>query len=329
MQTKLIEIRAKLKTHKVKFYLKKYKIIFGIFLVWLVLLLAVGHFSQSLSKWPGLKSCGNKFDPAYYRWDSGWYTEISQKGYSFSPDRQSSTAFWPLYPLAIRVAHKITSLRPGKVAFDLSILFAFLATIVIYRLARLDYTEKTSRYIILFVLFWPASYFLVAVYPESLFRASGRVEFVLGETRKMAACRNRGAVFWRSRNPMASSLRRCSFWNTWPLQKMTGKYFSEKRNWLPLLLPFVSVVSFSYYNYLKFGNAFAYLQTEKNWGRGYGNFVVSLVREGREFLIPPTKLARRLARPIHNLSREFFLLNLGFLYELEKSAKNISRFSSC
>jgi len=163
---------------------KKYKKILGIFLIWLFLLLIVGYASQHFSKWPGLKSCGNKFDPPYYRWDSGWYTEISQKGYSYSPDKGSSVAFWPLYPLAIRAAHKITGSRPGKIAFDLSIIFSFLATIVIYKLARLDWPEYTSRYIILFILFWPASYFLIAVYPESLFVFLAALSLYLGRKQK-------------------------------------------------------------------------------------------------------------------------------------------------
>ena len=268
---------------------KKYKLILGVFLIWLALLLVVGHFSQSLSKWPGLKSCGNKFDPAYYRWDSGWYTEISQKGYSYSPDRQSSVAFWPLYPLSIRAAHVITNLRPGKVAYDLSILFAFLATIVIYRLARLDYPEKTSQYAIFFILFWPASYFLVAVYPESLFVFLAALSLYLGRKKKW---------FWAG--IVAALLALTKPYGVFMAPTLMAEYFIvsgkdwkiffRKCDWWPLLLPIISVVSFAYYNYHKFGNAFAFLQTEKNLGRGYGNFFLSLVWEAREFMVPPTKL---------------------------------------
>ena len=269
--------------------LGKYKIIFGVFLAWLALLIAVGHFSQSFSKWPGLKSCGNRFDPAYYRWDSGWYTQISQKGYSFSPDRQSSTAFWPLYPLAIRAAHKISGLRPGKAAFDLSIIFSLLATIVIYKLARLDWPERISRYIVLFVLFWPASYFLVAVYPESLFVFLAALSLYLGRKEKWLWAGIVSALLALTK-PYGVFMVPALLLEYFSVHKKEWKVFFKKWNWLPLLLPLVSVVSFSYYNYLKFGNALAYLQTEKNWGRGYGNFVVSLVREAREFLIPPAKL---------------------------------------
>jgi len=273
----------------VKFDLGKYKIIFGIFLVWLVLLLAVGQFSQSFSKWPGLKSCGNKFDPAFYRWDSGWYTEISQRGYSFSPDRQSSIAFWPLYPLAIRAAHELTNLRPGKVAYDLSIIFAFLAMLVIYRLARLDYSEKTSRYIYFFILFWPASYFLIAVYPESLFVFLAALSLYLGRKEKWLWAGIVAALLALTK-PYGVFMAPTLIAEYFVVRGKNWKIFFRKWDWLPLLLPFASVVSFAYYNYQKFGNAFAYLQTEKNWGRGYGNFAVSLIREAREFMVPPTKL---------------------------------------
>jgi hypothetical protein len=36
------------------------------------------------------------------QWDSGWYERIASEGYSFVAGRQSSVAFFPAYPLAVR-----------------------------------------------------------------------------------------------------------------------------------------------------------------------------------------------------------------------------------
>ncbi len=258
-------------------------------MVWLFLLLIVGYASRNFSTWPGLRSCGNKFDPPFYRWDSGWYTQISQKGYSYSPDRQSSVAFWPLYPITIRAAHELTNSRPGKAAFDLSILFAFLAAIVIYKLARLDWPEYTSRYVILFILFWPASYFLIAVYPESLFVFLAALSLYLGRKQKWLLAGIASALLALTK-PYGVFMAPALVAEYFVVHGKDWKIFFKKWNWLPLLLPLASVVSFAYYNFAKFGNAFAFLETEKYWGRGYGNFAVSLLKEARDFMLPPTKL---------------------------------------
>ena len=37
------------------------------------------------------------------RWDSRWYVEIAQHGYSYHPNEQSSVAFFPLYSVLMRL----------------------------------------------------------------------------------------------------------------------------------------------------------------------------------------------------------------------------------
>src|SRR6266536_281249 len=37
------------------------------------------------------------------RWDTVWYADIVDKGYSFDPAEKSSVAFFPLYPLLISI----------------------------------------------------------------------------------------------------------------------------------------------------------------------------------------------------------------------------------
>ena len=44
------------------------------------------------------------------RWDSGWYLDIAEHGYSFVPGKQSNVAFFPLYPDLIRLFHFVVPL---------------------------------------------------------------------------------------------------------------------------------------------------------------------------------------------------------------------------
>src|SRR3989338_10037207 len=38
----------------------------------------------------------------FYRWDSGWYISIVKQGYSYIVGRESSAAFFPLFPLVVK-----------------------------------------------------------------------------------------------------------------------------------------------------------------------------------------------------------------------------------
>ena len=43
----------------------------------------------------------------FFRWDSGWYLAIAERGYSFHPDSTSSVAFYPLLPYLSRYLGRI------------------------------------------------------------------------------------------------------------------------------------------------------------------------------------------------------------------------------
>jgi hypothetical protein len=45
----------------------------------------------------------DRFVETFAAWDSGWYLDIAMRGYFFDAARESSVAFFPLYPLLMRV----------------------------------------------------------------------------------------------------------------------------------------------------------------------------------------------------------------------------------
>ncbi|MCX7681880.1 MAG: hypothetical protein N2508_07950 [Anaerolineae bacterium] len=103
---------------------------------------------------------------AWYRWDTGWYTCIAVRGYRES---DGSTAFAPLYPLLIRLtgellggAYLLASLIVSNVA-----LIAML--ILLHRLVELDFSTEVARRTVVHMLAFPAGFFLLAGYTESLF----------------------------------------------------------------------------------------------------------------------------------------------------------------
>ena len=95
--------------------------------------------------------------------DGVHYLSIAQNGYF-----QYEQAFFPLYPLLIRYLSLILHLQVEQSGLLISHLSILLSLIVLY----LIYAEKNhdlAWHFILFLIFFPTSFFFYAVYSESLF----------------------------------------------------------------------------------------------------------------------------------------------------------------
>ena len=107
--------------------------------------------------------------PGLANWDSGWYNAIARHGYSYTPDVQSNVAFFPLYPLTIRLLQPIT--RDAVLAGVIVSHIAFLGGLLfVYRLALLHTdSDRVARRTVLYIACFPTAFFFSAVYSESLF----------------------------------------------------------------------------------------------------------------------------------------------------------------
>lgn len=113
------------------------------------------------------------------RWDAGWYRGLAENGYKFTPDQPSNAAFFPLYPMLIRAVHAIVGSHREVWWFVCGILVSnvALATALVYLflLVRLEFDQATARRAVLYLLIFPTTLFLSAVYSESVFLA-----FIIG-----------------------------------------------------------------------------------------------------------------------------------------------------
>src|SRR5919112_2543682 len=143
-----------------------------------VLVLAAGAIAVALF---GLSPRHADFDPAglttpygafgdalvapLARWDTTWFMTIAQEGYG----EGAREAFFPLYPLLLAVVG-----APGAMLVAgavLSTALAAAALTVLHRLVPLDYGPAVARGAVLATAFMPMSFFLSAVYSESLYLA--------------------------------------------------------------------------------------------------------------------------------------------------------------
>ncbi len=97
-------------------------------------------------------------------WDAGHFLSIAENGYTLRVEY----AFFPLYPLLINFlgVFKIPALAGGII---LSWVFAALSLAVFIKLLKLDFSESITRKALLFLLVFPASFYLFLPYSESLF----------------------------------------------------------------------------------------------------------------------------------------------------------------
>lgn len=120
---------------------------------------------------------------AFTRWDGRWYVSVADAGYVERPGQQSNLAYSPLYPLAMRiVAAPFGGDRAALVAAGLAVSQVALVVALAYlvRLAGLDLDAASARRSALYVLAYPTTILLSAVYAESTFLALAVAAFWYG-----------------------------------------------------------------------------------------------------------------------------------------------------
>ncbi len=151
------------------------------FAAWLILLLSFAYFVMQLNPaQPTIYTPMNaeNYVHSFFNFDGSWFTDIARYGYTGFSDARGwdipyiSTAFFPLYPAAIRLlsyplfGHYYAA---GLLVSWLSLLFAL---IYLRRLAftfKQDDDEDAGFRACLFLLLFPTAIFLASGYSESIF----------------------------------------------------------------------------------------------------------------------------------------------------------------
>lgn len=104
------------------------------------------------------------------RWDTAWYEDIAQRGYAWRKAAGTSpAAFFPLYPLLIRLGVDLTHRSSILVALALSNLCFFAALWYLWRLTDWELDSDAAGRTLLYVATFPTALFFFAGYTESLF----------------------------------------------------------------------------------------------------------------------------------------------------------------
>ena len=120
-------------------------------------------------------------------WDSHWYLQIARDGYFYRPGEQSSVAYFPLYPLAMRGLMAL-GLAPFVAGALISLASGVGAVLVFTRWAQTRAAPEAARDGGLLLALYPFAFFLSGVvYGDSLFLLLVVSSFLLLERGQLVA----------------------------------------------------------------------------------------------------------------------------------------------
>lgn len=169
--------------------------IFGIFLIHQLIVLGSGYLAKAVSS-PQIQHQGfwetvlNNLS----HWDGRWYLRIASEGYTLK-----STAFFPLYPMMIRLLG-CAGIPPEWSGIIISNLCFLIACFLFYRLLKDDTDEETAARAVWYMAVFPTAFFFSAVYSESLYLALVLGAFYFARRAQWPVCALMGILASSTRN---------------------------------------------------------------------------------------------------------------------------------
>lgn len=204
------------------------------------------------------------------KWDGDWYLGIAGSGYpaevpaGSGPAAQSTIAFFPGYPLAVRAASTVTGLAPATSGILVSMGAGALAAAVLWFLVRrLDGEEAATRSVALWA-FFPGAFVLSMVYSEGLFLLCATVCLLaLLEKRWIAA--GAAAALGGAVRPNGIVLAACCLWAAAAAVRRGGSW---KALAAPALAP-LGLAAHVVFLARHTGDALAWVHAQqRGWGQG-------------------------------------------------------------
>lgn len=229
----------------------------------------------------------------YVHFDSGWYLGIAD-GYllptSGNPHWLQEWAFFPFYPLLmapVSAALKLVGV-PGNTNEIAGVLVShaalFGALVYLYRLVRAEMGAAEARRATTYLLIFPTSLFLSAVYPEGLFLLLSTAAVYHARRRQWApvGLLAAGAALTRVQGLFLLLPLALEFASEWRQRGTRRTNLALRGLWLGL--PFVALGGYALYSHAKTGYWLAFVAAGRVWGRRPTPPIYPLVR----YLLAPT-----------------------------------------
>jgi hypothetical protein len=215
---------------------------------------------------------GSSVLEGWYRFDGGWYRYIAENGYFFTDaSQQSPVAFFPAYPLAMRVVDAIVG-DPILAGMIVTFACGLGAAVLFHAWTRDRFDEATARTALLVLLLYPYAWFLFgAVYGDALFLVAAIGAFVLLERDRPVLAGLAGAVATATRpvglavvvGLVLLALARRGGWRRWRDLRARDA---------GVLLSLGGLVGWCVFLWVRFGDPllFSRIQGAQGWDQGDG-----------------------------------------------------------
>jgi len=222
------------------------------------------------------------------RWDCTWYVDIAQRGYTYTPGRQSSVAFFPGYPTVVRAVDGVvgspvisTALVTWVAGCTAAVLFALWMT------GRVE--ARVAGWAVAVFLLYPYGFFLFgAGYGDALFVAlvlgafllverdhpvlAGLVGALAGVTRPIGIAVVGGLVLVVLDRRGGLPRRQSSTTGVLARLGVPARVDVRRFRWRDagVLLALLGPVAWSAWLADRFGDAFAYVTVQQAWDQTEG-----------------------------------------------------------
>jgi hypothetical protein len=123
---------------------------------------------------------GPGFVDGWFHKDSAWYYSIATDGYFYIPGRQSSIAFFPAYPMAIRAVGPIFGGDDRLAGYAVAVAAGLAVALLFARWAAARLPRRAAALAVALLLLYPyAYYFYGPLYGDGLYIAAAIGAFVL------------------------------------------------------------------------------------------------------------------------------------------------------
>lgn len=194
---------------------------------------------------------------SWANFDGVHYLMLAKDGYAFG----LTQAFFPAYFILIKLINFLinnylfSALLISHVCFILSL-------VVFYKLIRLDYSEKIARWAIIFISFFPTSFYFLSVYTESLFLLLLLLTFYF---------LRKNELFKTGLWGIGLSLSRIVGVFVIPPIFLELKQSREKLNYkktILMILPSLGLLAYMFYLWLKFEDPLLFAHVQSGFGAG-------------------------------------------------------------
>jgi Gpi18-like mannosyltransferase len=154
--------------------------ILAIVLMWRIVLVLIPIVGNGLE---GVRECCPEVLPqpvtswsqaafgTWQRWDALWYSSIAEHGYQYAGEREAANVgFFPLFALVNGAIMRVTGLPVEASGAIVSTVITFFACLVLYKLTIGETDDSsTARRAVLYLIAFPAAYYLAIGYSEALY----------------------------------------------------------------------------------------------------------------------------------------------------------------